>query len=497
MKLSKKWFVLLAVLIAVGIFAAFAMRGKDKTQYFTQKVDKGDIREVVEATGTINAVTTVQVGSQVSGTIEKLYVDFNSKVKKGELVAQLDPSLLKNTLMSNQADLENAVANEAAAKANLAKAVATQTQTQADYNRTLGLTKEGVMSQQQLDIAKANYDSAVAAVNAAKAQVGQASAQVSQKRASVAVAQTNLNYTTIHAPVDGTVINRSVDVGQTVAASLQAPTLFTIAQDLTKMQVYVATDESDVGMIRLNQPVTFKVDAFPRDVFRGHVSQIRMNATTVQNVVTYNTIVDFDNPDLKLFPGMTAYVTIPVATASDVMKVPNGAIRYKPDMTPQEIRAALSKAGIESGGGGQGQGGNKQASAGGSGDQGGQAQGGARQGGNGNGMRAGGGQGGPQGGGQRQFGRGGDQPGGGAGAAPREQKTDTAIVWKRLADGKTLEPVQIKTGITDHTVTEVVQVLKGSLNQGDEVIVGSTSSGGAAGRPPGMGGPGGPGGMRR
>jgi len=497
LKLSKKWFVLLAVVIAVAIFAAFAMRGKDKTQYFTQKVDKGDIREVVEATGTINAVTTVQVGSQVSGTIEKLYVDFNSKVKKGELVAQLDPSLLRNTLMSNQADLENAIANEAAAKANLVKAQATQTQTKADYDRTLGLTKEGVLSQQQLDIAKANYDSAVAAVNAARAQVGQASAQVSQKRASVAVAQTNLNYTTIHAPVDGTVINRNVDVGQTVAASLQAPTLFTIAQDLTKMQVYVATDESDVGMIRLNQPVTFKVDAFPRDVFRGHVSQVRMNATTVQNVVTYNTIVDFDNPDLKLFPGMTAYVTVPVATATDVMKVPNGAIRYKPDMTPQEIRAALSKAGIESGGGGQG--GNRQAAAGSPGGQAGQGQGGQRPGGGegGNGMRAGGGQSGPQGGGGRQFGRGGDQPGGAPGAAPREQKADIAIVWKRLADGKTLEPVQIKTGITDHTVTEVVQVLKGSLNPGDEVIVGSTSAGGsAAGRPPGMGGPG-PGGMRR
>jgi HlyD family secretion protein len=493
LKLSKKWLVLLAVVVAVAIFAAFAMRGKDKTQYFTQKVDKGDIREVVEATGTINAVTTVQVGSQVSGTIEKLYVDFNSKVKKGELVAQLDPSLFRSTLMSVQADFENAIANEAVAKANLAKAQAALVQTKADFDRTAGLTKEGVMSQQQLDIAKANYDSAIAAVNAAKAQVGQATAQVSQKRASVAVAQTNLNYTTIHAPVDGTVINRNVDVGQTVAASLQAPTLFTIAQDLTKMQVYVATDESDVGMIRLNQPVTFKVDAFPRDVFRGHVSQIRMNATTVQNVVTYNTIVDFDNPELKLFPGMTAYVTVPVATASDVVKIPNGAIRYKPDMTPQEIRAALSKAGIEAGSAAGG--GTRQASAGApaapAGQQAaaGQGQGGMRQGGGGGGMRAGGsgvqgGQGGGQAGGARQMGRGGEQPGGGP---AREQRTDTAIVWKRLPDGKTLEPVQIKTGITDHTVTEVVQVLKGSLNPGDEVIVGSTSSsGGAAGRPPGM-----------
>ncbi len=194
-------------------------------------------------------------------------------------------------------------ANLTAAQANLLKAKATAVQTKADYERTAGLFKEGVMSQQQLDLAKANSDTAEAGVSAAEAQVTQAAAQVKQKDAAVTVAQTNLNYTTIHAPIDGTVIARSVDVGQTVAASLQAPTLFTIAQDLTKMQVYAATDESDVGMIRTGQVVTFKVDAYPKDTFSGKVSQVRMNATTVQNVVTYNTIIDFDNPEHEAVSG--------------------------------------------------------------------------------------------------------------------------------------------------------------------------------------------------
>src|SRR2546422_1003976 len=205
------------------------------------------------------------------------------------------------------------------------------------------------MSQQHLDLPKANADSAQAAVSAAEAQVIQAAAQVKQKEAAVTVAQTNLNYTTIHAPIDGTVIARNVDVGQTVAASLQAPTLFTIAQDLTKMQVYASTDESDVGMIRTGQVVSFKVDAYPKDTFTGRVSQVRMNATTVQNVVTYNTVIDFDNPDTKLFPGMTAYITLPVASAKSVLRVPNGALRYKPDMKPEDIRALYQKYGLTSG----------------------------------------------------------------------------------------------------------------------------------------------------
>ena len=274
----------------------------------------------------------------------------------------------------------------------------------------------------------------------------------------------NLDYTKIISPIDGVVVDRQYDVGQTVAASLQAPTLFTIAQDLTKMQVYTATDESDVGMIRPGQRVTFKVDAFPKDTFMGIVSQVRMNPTTVQNVVTYNTIIDFDNPDLKLFPGMTAYVTIPVATVQAVLKVPNGALRYNPDMKSEELRALLQRNGIEVSSG-------RKASA-----AGGQAAGTA--------SKAGAqGQGGPG----RQLGQQGEQPGGGMKTG--ERPTDVSVVWK-LGPDKKLVPVQVRTGITDHTVTEVAQVLHGDLKEGDEVVIGSTTArSGTPGMAPGMGGP--------
>jgi HlyD family secretion protein len=450
--LKRHWLIAILIIAAVAVLAAFQFKSSDKAQYFTAKADRGDIRAVVEATGTINAVTTVQVGSQVSGTISRLYADFNSRVKKGQVVAQIDPSLFEGTLLQAKADYANAEANLASAKANLEKAKAAEVQTKADYERTLGLTKNGVMSQQQLDLAKANYDSAVAAVAAAQAQVTQAAAQVQQKQAAVTVAQTNLNYTTIHAPIDGTVIARNVDVGQTVAASLQAPTLFTIAQDLTKMQVYASTDESDVGMIRNGQVVTFKVDAYPKDTFTGRVSQIRMNATTVQNVVTYNTIIDFDNPELKLFPGMTAYITIPVASAKSVLRVPNGALRYKPDLKADEIRALYQKYGLDSG---------KAVQAAGETPGGGGASG------------------------KQYRARTQGQEGGGSDAAQRTPRLDVAVLWKLHPD-KTLEPVRVRTGITDHTVTEIAEVLKGELKEGDELVTGSMTTKPTAG--PGMGG---------
>ena len=417
-------------------FAAFQFKGKGPVQYYTAKVESGEIKQVVEATGTINAVITVQVGSQVSGTISRLYVDFNSRVRKGQLIAEIDPPLFKGALSQAEADLENAKANLAVAVANTAKARATDAQTRADYDRNLGLSKQGVISQQALDVAKANAESASAQVSAAVAQEQQARAQVQQKEAAVQVAQTNLDYTTIHAPIDGTVVARNVDVGQTVAASLQAPTLFTIAQDLTKMQVYAKTDESDVGQIRSGQKVAFKVDAYPRETFNGTVSQVRMNSTVVQNVVTYDTIIDFDNPELKLFPGMTAYVSIPVATAANVVKIPNGALRYKPDLSADEVRALYQKYGI------------------------------------------------PETTGRPQSG----------GAATSETaktsgpKFDTQIVWKASADNS-LAPVRIKTGITDHTFTEMIQELNGDLKTGDDLITGVAQGRGSAGAPR----PGGPG----
>ena len=461
--IKRHWLIAALLLAAIVVFAAFRFKGNEGPQYFTSKVDRGDIHDVVEATGTINAVTTVQVGSQVSGTISKLYVDFNSRVKKGQVVAQIDPALFQGTLLQAKADLANSKANLLAAQANLDKAKAAAVQTHADYLRTEGLTKEGVMSQQQLDLAKASADSNDAAVSAAQAAVTQAVAQVELKQAAVNVAQTNLDYTTIHAPIDGTVIARSVDVGQTVAASLQAPTLFTIAQDLTKMQVYASTDESDVGMIRTGQIATFKVDAYPKDTFTGKISQIRLNATTVQNVVTYNTIIDFENPELKLFPGMTAYISIPVANAIKALRVPNGALRYKPDLKADEIRALYQKYGLTSGQPAQAASGEAAGGAGASARQG-RARGEASEG-------------------------GGEAATRGAGAPQtRTPHADTAVVWKLRAD-KTLEPVRIRAGITDHTVTEVAQVLKGELNEGDELVTGSMNASSSS-RPPGMTAPG-------
>jgi HlyD family secretion protein len=440
--ITNKWLLIAGLLLAISALTAFKLESKKTPQYLTEKVQEGDIQNVVQATGTINAVTTVQVGSQVSGTIETLYADFNSHVKKDQVVARIDPSLFQGALLQAKADLADGQANLIAAKANLEKAKAASAQAKLDFDRYTALAKDGVVPAQQLDTARATYQTDDAAVGAAQAQVTQAAAQVQQKLAAVTVAQTNLDHTIIRSPIDGTVVARSVDVGQTVAASLQAPTLFTIAQDLTKMQVYVSTDESDVGTIHAGQEVNFNVDAFPTQKFKGKVSAVRLNATTVQNVVTYTTIVDFDNPELKLFPGMTAYVSVPVATANDVVKVPNGALRYPPDLTADEMAAAFAKNGITAVAG-KGRKGGQQAS----------------------------------------------------GQTPATM----AVIWK-MDPNKQVEPVQIRLGITDHTTTEVAQVLKGTLNPGDQVITGLN---GPAQKPtgataaPGMGGArGGGGGMR-
>ena len=427
MNKTTKWLIVVSAVVGLGLLALFALNRKIQAQHFTARVERGEINDVVEATGTINAVITVQVGSQVSGTIAKLNVDFNSRVHKGDVVALIDPALFQGALLQATADLENAKANLVAAQANLEKSRAGLVQTKADYDRALGLFKAGIQPQQQLDLAKANFDSAKATVNGAAANVTQAEAQVSQKNAAVTVAQTNLNYTVIRSPIDGTVVARNVDVGQTVAASLQAPTIFTIAQDLTKMWVYAKTDESDVGNIKLGKPVTFKVDAFPKDNFHGAVSQVRMNATTVQSVVTYDTIIEFANPEEKLFPGMTAYVTIPVATVQNALKVPNTALRYKPPMSAEEILAIYKQYGID---------GNQPAPAA----------------------------------ADSSVAQASQQPNSEAKNLSRPAKADSAVVWKLHADN-TMEPVNVSLGITDHAFTEILAVIKGDLKDGDAVVI--------------------------
>jgi HlyD family secretion protein len=429
MKTKRSWIIVAGVVIAAGLLVTLGLNRSTQVQHFAAKVERGQINDVVEATGTINSVITVQVGSQVSGTIAKLNADFNARVYKGEIIALIDPALFKGALLQAAADLKNARANLEAARANLEKAKAALVQTKADYDRAVGLAKDGVMSQQQLDLAKSNYDAANASVGAAAANITQSEAQISQKEAAVAVAQTNLDYTVIRSPIDGTVVARNVDVGQTVAASLQAPTIFTIAQDLTKMWVYAKTDESDVDNIQVGKAVTFKVDALPKQTFRGVVSQVRMNPTTVQSVVTYDTIIEFANPELKLFPGMTAYVTIPVATAQNALKLPNTSLRYKPPMSTEEILALYKQYGIE---------GEEQQTGVGSAPTGGATAGASAQ------------------------------------NLPRAPKAESAVVWKLHPD-KTMEPVKVSLGITDHAYTEVSAILKGELKEGDDVIIRSVS----------------------
>ncbi len=497
-KQSRKRRILVAAVPAglILLLVIFGFGRGNNVQYFTAKVERGDILSAVEATGTINAVTTVQVGSQISGAIAQLFADFNSRVRRGQVIAQIDPATFRARVEQAQADLETAQANVkgiaasietatadvASAKANVDKARAQLSQAKIDLQRTMELFEQKIVAAALRDTAQSSYDSAaanLAAVEAqleqsqarlksAQAQLDQAKAQVSQRRAALLSAQIDLNRTTIHAPIDGTVIGRNVDVGQTVAASLAAPTLFTIAQDLTKMQVYAKTDEADVGKIKVGAIATFKVDSFPRETFRGRVSQVRMNAYTVQNVVTYDTIIDFDNPEQKLFPGMTAYVTIPVASAQDVVKVPNGALRYKPEMPESKRRELLAKYGIETGG---------------------------RPSGGGRGLAAAG---------RRSMEGSGNRPllerraeaAGPPGQGGPSRGDDWQIVWK-LTRGKTLEPVRVRAGITDYTFTEL---LEGSLKPGEELVIGQAMQRAQGMVPPpggGMGGrPGGPPGRR-
>ena len=312
----KKILIGIAIAAIMGGAAYFALRSKgDVPQFRTDKVTRGDIVSSVTATGTVNAVTTVLVGTQVSGTIKAIYADFNSRVKKGQLIAQIDPALF-------EAQVDQAKANLLAAKSNLTKAEVSVTDTRRTLERNRELFAKNLIARSDLDTAGTNYDSAVAQVNANKAQVEQAAA-------ALRTAETNLRYTRILSPVDGIVVSRNVDVGQTVAASFQTPTLFNIAQDLTKMQIDSSVAEADIGNIRVGQPVEFTVDAYPDSPFKGSVSEVRNAPITVQNVVTYDVVVNVANPELKLKPGMTANVSIIISKRENILRVPNAALRFR------------------------------------------------------------------------------------------------------------------------------------------------------------------------
>lgn len=297
---------LLALAIAI-ISIGFAIywqkyRGEPQPQYRFQPVEKGDISQIVSANGTINPVSLISVGTQVSGTVKKLYVDFNSKVSKGQILLELDDALLAAQQKQSQASVRNA-------EASLELATANET-------RMRDLFAQEYVSRQELDVA-------VQSRKAAQAQLQMAQATVERDRA-------NLAYSVIRSPVSGVVVDRSVDVGQTVAASLQTPTLFKIAQDLSRMQIDANFAEADIGSIKTGQTVKFTVDAFPNRSFNGVVSLVRLNPTTQQNVVTYDVVINVDNPEKILLPGMTAYVSIAVAERKDVLLVPNAALRFKP-----------------------------------------------------------------------------------------------------------------------------------------------------------------------
>jgi HlyD family secretion protein len=496
-----------AAAVILGLAALYYWRSQTPAvQYLTARVERGNLRNTVTATGTLQAVTTVQVGSQASGTISALYADFNSVVKKGQVVAQLDPAVSKAQVDQARANLQQATAslqqaragvtnsragvsdaqakalaarstvqnNQAGvsgARANLAVLKAQQDDALSFLKQQESLVKSGVVAQREYDVAatayrtaEARYNQAAAQLNQAElseqmsagsgiassqaqvqqsqagvqqsqAQVQQAQAQVQQAQAALNLAQVNLTHTTITSPIDGIVVSRDVNVGQTVAASLSAPTLFTIANDLTQMQVIANIDQADIGLVEQAKSVKFTVDAFPGKDYDGKIQQMRLNPQNVQNVVTYNVVIDVSNPEQKLKPGMTANLTITIDERNNVLKVPNAALRF----VPQDGSGQRTGAGNSNG------------------------QGRRRQ--QGDAANA-------------------NANGAGSSASPEAESRfapptapvlpgQTRLVWVLGADGKA-QSRRIKVGLTDGASTEVVE---GNLQEGEMVITGQTISG--------------------
>ena len=398
----KKILILLTVVLVIaGIAGYYFYKRTPEVSYKTAKIERGTIVSTVAATGNLSAVTTVQVGTQVSGTIQKLYVDYNSRVKKGQAIAEIDPSLFN-------AAVEQSQGNYLSADANLQKAKVTLADADRTYNRSKKLLSDGIISQ-------GDYDVAETALQSAKTGVKAAEGNLAQSRGSLMQSKTNLRYSVIRSPVDGVVISRAIDVGQTVAASFSTPTLFTIAQDLTKMQIEVSVDEADISRIQLQQQASFTVDSYPEQTFRGKVIQIRSAPVITQNVVTYVVVVNVDNSDLKLMPGMTANVSVEVAKKDDVLKLPPAALRFKPKSKGDDVK-------------GKGNGDRPAASA------------------------------------QRPAN--GAGPGGGSKGAPGKNREKSQKVYL-LKEGKPVAAA-VKTGIANNSS---IELLEGELKEGDDVII--------------------------
>ncbi len=435
----KRWTKVGAAVVVVGLGVAGWIRfgGAKKqapTTFETARVERGRISARVTATGTLSALVTVQVGSVVSGRIASLHADFNSRVKKGEVIAKIDPQLFRATV-------EQARANHAAALGNLERFKVAVDDAQKVHDRTKALADQKLAPQQELD-------TAYSTLQAAKAQVVAQNGVLQQAKAALHQAEINLAYTTIVSPIDGVVISRSVDVGQTVAASLQAPTLFTIAEDLRKMQVDTSVAEADVGKLKSGMSVTFTVDAYPGEKFAGKVRQIRNAPQTVQNVVTYDAVIDVENPELKLKPGMTSNVTFVYAERESVLRVPNAALRFRPSPDMLAARAGAGGAGGVSGAGGAG---GATATAG---------AGGATA-----------------------------MPGGMPSGRPPYGKRPPhgADVKKQVyvmrPGATTPEAVEVKTGVTDGATTEIVG---GAVKEGDLVVTDASTPGAAPSAPGGQ-----------
>ncbi|MDR2529075.1 MAG: efflux RND transporter periplasmic adaptor subunit [Synergistaceae bacterium] len=310
--------VILAVLVGVGwgVWYAFYRKVPPAYELRTEKTDKGNITATVTASGRLNAVSVVEVGTQVSGTIREIYVDYNSPVKEGQLIALLDPAVLRSQLVESRASLEVAEAGVGSAAASLTDAQRKLKRGQELYARRL--------------IARSELEDAETSVLLKRAQLQEARARVTQAKATVERARTNLDYTRVTSPVDGVIVSRQVDVGQTVAASFQTPTLFSIARDLTQMQIDASVDEADIGRVFEKQEAEFYVDAFPSELFKGKVAQVRIAPATADNVVTYTVVIRVDNPGLRLKPGMTANVSVKTGTRQDVLRIPTAALRFRP-----------------------------------------------------------------------------------------------------------------------------------------------------------------------
>jgi HlyD family secretion protein len=435
-------FVIVCVIVGLTVFRR---DNNNKTKYKTGAVDRGDIEAIVTSSGTLNPVTTVEVGSQVSGRIDKLYADFNSHVKEGQLLAEIDQSQFLTKLKQNEANYQSAAAS-------LEKAKVTLENSKKKYERALSLFEKNLISYEDKDAAETDFYNNQAELQASQARLEQAKSTLDSSKV-------DLTYTVIKSPIDGVVISRDVNIGQTVAASFQAPVLFKIANDLSQMQVECTVDEADIGKVKEGQNVRFTVDAFPEERFSGTVKQVRYSPEVVQNVVTYTTIVEVKNPELKLLPGMTATVSIITGEARNALRVPNSALRFTPNLSAEEMKKIMesmrqqfaARMGDRSGGS------NQQAGAS-------RAEGSSSQ---------------PQGG-QRPSGGEGQQSfmmGGSGGQARRS----TPRVWIEDANGK-LKPVFLRTGVTDNNFTEVVS---GDLKEGQLVITGVAGTQAAAqGGPP-------------